>query len=73
MELNAQRTQTIYLRVHDSVRQTELGNTVFEHSAYLMQSLEDMYFVTVFGSIAGKSQTGRPTTNDRYFSARCDL
>ena len=75
MELYAEGTQAVDLFIDDSVRQTELGDAVFEYTADLMQRLEDVHFVTVFGSIACESQSGRTGTNDRYFSVRwiCDL
>ena len=59
MELYAERTQTVNLNIHNAVRQTELRNTVFEYTAYLMQRLEDMHLVAVFGGISGESKAGR--------------
>ena len=74
MELYTEGAQAVDLFVHDSVRQTELGDAVFEHTADLMQRLEDMHFVTVFGGIAGKCQSGRTGANDRDFRrCICDL
>ena len=67
MELHAQRTQTLYLYIDYMVRQTELGNTVFEHTAYLMQRLKNVYLIPVFGGIAGKGQTRRATTHNGDF------
>ena len=64
MELYAEGTQTVDLFIDDGVRQTELGNTVLEHTANLVQCLEDMYLVAVLGGIAGKCQTRRTTTYD---------
>ena len=74
MELYTEGAQAVDLFVHDGVRQTELGDAVFEHTADLVEGLEDMHFVTVFGGIAGKRQSGRTTTNDGDFRrCICDL
>ena len=67
MELYAQGAQTVNLFVHDSVRQTELGYAVFEHAAYLVERLEDMHFVAVFGSVSGESQSGRTGAHNGDF------
>ena len=67
MELYAERTQTVYLDIHDAVGQTELRNTVFEHTAYLMQRLKHMHLVAVLGHIAGKGQACRTGTHYRNF------
>ena len=65
VELYAKRTQTIYLDVHDAVRQTELRDAVLEYAADLVQRFEYMHLVAVFGCIAGESQSGRTGTYDR--------
>ena len=69
MELYAKRAKTIDLRIDDGVGQTELGNAVFEYAAYLVERLEDMHFVAVFGGITGESETGGTTTNYGDFIA----
>ena len=69
VELYTEGTQTVDLDVHDAVRQTELGDTILEHTTYLMQRFEHMHLVAVFGRIAGEGQTRRTTTN--YCNLRC--
>ena len=69
MELYTQRTQTVYLDIHDAVRQTELRDTVFEYSTYLMQRFEHMHLISVLGSIACESQTRRTRTHNGNLQA----
>ena len=69
MELHAKFAKPVNLDVHNSIRQTELRNTVFEHTADFVQRLEDMYFIAVFGSIASESQTCRTGTYHGYLGA----
>ena len=76
MKLYAQRTQAIDLDIYDAVRQTELRNTVFEHTTYLVQRFKDMYLIAELSHITGKRQTGRTGTNDcnlRCIRWICDL
>ena len=74
MELYTECTQAVDLFIDDRVRQTELRDAVFEYTADLMQRLEDVHFVTVFGGIACEGQAGRTTTYDGDFRrCICDL
>ena len=63
VELHAEGTQAVDFLVHDCVRQTELRDTVFEHTAYLVERFKHVYLVAVFGGIAGESQSGRTGTH----------
>ena len=65
-ERHAQFPQTVNLHVHNLVGQTELGDAVFEHAAYLVKRLEDSHFVAVFRHISRESQTGRTGADDGY-------
>ncbi len=53
-ECYAQLSQTVYLFVHNAVGQTELGNTVFEHAAYLVQCLKDRDLITELRHVSRK-------------------
>ena len=67
LEHNAQTTQRVDLTCHDTLLgQTELGNTINQHTAHLVQSLENTHFVAQFGQVARTSQTRRTTTDDRH-------
>ena len=45
LEVYAHLAQVVNLHIDNLVRQTEFGNAIFQHSAYLVQGLEDMNVV----------------------------
>ena len=68
-------SQVFNLDVDNLVGQTELGDAVLQHAAYLVQGLEDIDVVAHLRHIAGKAQTGRAGADDGnlYAVGRCYL
>ena len=64
MELHTKFAKSVYLDVHDVVRQTEFRNTVFEYSSDFVERLEDVNLISVFGGISGKGQARRTGADD---------
>ena len=64
-EYYAHLLQILYLYVNDAVWQTELWNTIFQHTANLVQCLEYMYLVALLHHVTGKAQSRRTAT---YYS-----
>ena len=63
LEVNAHLAQVVYFHVNNLVWQTELGDTVFQYAANLVQSLEHVDIVAVLHHVAGKRKTGRTAAN----------
>ncbi len=64
----------LYLTVHDTGRQTELGHAHAQHAAGHRQGLVHGDAVAQFDQILGAGQAGRPCSDDRYAllaGARC--
>ena len=68
-EFHAHATQAVDFVVDDAIGQTELGNAILEHAAYLVQSLKHGDTESPLGHVASKRQSGRPTPHHRH--ARC--
>ena len=52
--MNTHLAEVLYLNVHDSVRQTELWNTIFQHTADFVESLEDINVITLLHHITSE-------------------
>ena len=63
-EVNAHAPQTVDFKFDDSVRKTELRNSVFQYAADLVQCFEHGNFISALGHVAGKRESGRPGTDD---------
>ena len=59
LEVDAHLSQILDFNVYNLVGQTELGNAVFQHTANLMQGLEDIDVVAFLHHIASEAQSGR--------------
>ena len=68
-EFHAHFLQVLNLHIHDSIRQAELWNTIFQYTANLVQCLEDGDVETLLRHIACKTQTGRSGTYHCYLDA----
>ena len=63
--MNTHLAEVLYLDVNNGVRQTELRNTIFEHTANLVQSLEYVNVVALLHHIASERKSCRTRT---YYS-----
>ena len=71
MKFHAERTEIVELVVDHGIGQAELGNTVFEHTAYFVQRLENFYLEAAACHFAGKRQAGRPRAgNGNLYAVR---
>ena len=67
LELNTQLTQSINLSSNDLLLwQTELWDTIYQHSTQLMQSLEYCHLITHLRQIAGTRQSCRTATDNSH-------
>ena len=67
--MNAHLGEVLNLYVHNLVGQTELGDTILQHTADFVQRLEDIDVVALLHHIASKRQTGRTGTHDGHLDA----
>ena len=58
-EFHAHLLKILNLYVYDGIRQSELRDTIFQYTTYLVQSLEYGDFESLLCHIASKAQTGR--------------
>ncbi len=61
--------QVVYLDIHNPVRQTEFGDTVFQYTADFVQCLEYCDIVSVFGHVSCKGESGGTRTDHGYFDS----
>ena len=67
LKLYAQTTHIVNLTSNNLLlRQTELWNTIHQHSAQLVQSLEYRNLITHLRQVAGTSQARRTATDNSY-------
>src|SRR5579862_2586368 len=70
LELNAHFTHVIELFADDLLGQAEFRDSINEHPAEFVQSLEHAYLVPLLNKIAGNREAGRTTAYDCNFFAR---
>ena len=62
--MDAHLREVLYLHVDNLVGQTELRDAVFQHTANLVQGLEDIDIIAFLHHIACKAESGRARAND---------
>ena len=67
--MNALAAQRLYLGVHDAVWQPELRYAVFQHSAYLVQSLKHVDLEAFLHHVAGEAQARRSASDHGHLYA----
>ena len=67
--MNTHLGEVLDLHVNNLVGQTELGDTIFQHTTDLMEGLKHIHVVTFLHHVTGKRQTGRTRTNDGNLDA----
>ena len=67
--MDAHLPQVVNLHIHDVVRKTELGDAVFQHTAYLVKGLKHIHVVAVLHHVAGEAQSGRTRTYHGHLDA----
>ena len=65
-ELHAHLLEVVDFHVHDLVGQAELGDTIFQYAANLVQGFEDGDVVAILHHVACKAQSGRTRTHDGH-------
>ena len=59
LEVNTHLGEVVNLHVDNLIWQAELRNTILQHTADLVQSLEDVHIVTLLYHIASERKSGR--------------
>ena len=69
LEVYAHLGEIVYFHVDYLVGQSEFGYAILQHTAYLVQCLEDIHVVSHFHHIAGKAQSCRTAAYNSYLDA----
>ena len=75
LEMNTHLGEVLDLHIHNLIRQTELGDTILQHTTDLVQCFKYINIITLLHHIASEAQSSRTRTYDGNLDAigRCDL